>query len=100
MIRPSLILPALLVAAIGVAGVQSWRLDRTAAALDRTATALRDAERQVAAYAEAARISARVGADLAAQRDEAAKLDHDLNEGGTDAPLSDYLRDAAGRLWR
>jgi hypothetical protein len=94
MIRPAaLILPALLVAAIGAALLQSWRLDRATAALDA-------AERAVAAYQEAARISARVGADLAAQRDAATKLDHDLNTGGTDAPLSDYLRDAAGRLWR
>ena len=94
MIRPTaLILPALLVLAIGAALLQSWRLDRAKTALDV-------AERAVAAYQEAARISARVGADLAAQRETATKLDHDLNTGGTDAPLSDYLRDAAGRLWR
>lgn len=60
----------------------------------------RAAEARVAAYAEAARIRSqqdRRQADLAAA---ARALDADLDrlEGG-DAPLSDYLRSAAGRLW-
>lgn len=58
------------------------------------------AERKVAAYAEAAELRRQQDARQAQLRAEAQSLDHDLaTKEGADGPLSDYLRDAAGRLW-
>lgn len=58
------------------------------------------AEARVAAYAEAAELRRQQDARQARLRAEAQDLDHDLATGeGANAPLSDYLRDAAGRLW-
>lgn len=49
-----------------------------------------------AGYAEAERWRARELARVAAET----KLDRELQEGvGSDAPLSDYLRHGAGRVW-
>lgn len=59
------------------------------------------AEARAAAYAEAAQKTARVVAQLEAAADDAAALDRSLQEGkGADAPLSDYLRAGAGRVWQ
>lgn len=58
------------------------------------------AEARVAGYAEAARIHAGNVARLEAGRKDAAALDRHLQEGeGANAPLSDYLRRGAGRVW-
>lgn len=59
-----------------------------------------EAERKVAAYVEAAELRRQQDARQAQLRAEAQSLDHDLaTKEGADGPLSDYLRDAAGRLW-
>lgn len=59
-----------------------------------------EAESRVAAYAEAAELRRQSDARQAQLRAEAQALDHDLSTTeGADGPLSDYLRDAAGRLW-
>lgn len=79
-----------------ITGWGLWQRSRAVTALERAV----DAEAQVAGYAEAARMRATQDALLAAQRAEAAALDHDLaGMEGADAPLSDYLGAAAGRLW-
>lgn len=58
------------------------------------------AEARTAAFEEAARIHGRHVAQLEAASAEAAALDRELQEGeGADAPLSDYLRGGAGRVW-
>lgn len=83
----------MLCAALALALGQSWRLsiwrERAQAA-----------EARVSAYAEAARIRSRHDRQMAGLAAAAAALDDDLDrmEGG-DAPLSDFLRAAAGRLW-
>lgn len=57
---------------------------------------LADASAALAGEREAARFRLRLGA--AAQ--DAVTLDYQLQQGsGADAPLSDYLRGAAGRVW-
>lgn len=59
------------------------------------------AEARAVAYAEAAQKTARVLAQIKAVADDAAALDQSLQEGeGADAPLSDYLRVGAGRVWQ
>ncbi len=82
-----------LCAALALALAQSWRL---ALWRDRAQTA----EARVSAYAEAARVRSQHERRHAALAAAAQALDHELNrmEGG-DAPLSDFLRAAAGRLW-
>jgi hypothetical protein len=58
---------------------------------------LAEASAALAGEREAARFRLRLGA--AAQ--EAVTLDYQLQQGsGADAPLSDYLRGAAGRVWK
>lgn len=87
------ILIGLFVTAALLAGVQSWRFGQ---ALDRALAA----EAQVSAYAEAARIRADQDRRQARLREEAASLDQELQSmEGSDGTLSDYLRDAARRLW-
>lgn len=77
-----------------LAGLQSWRLSKWQGRAET-------AEARVSGFEVAARIRAeqdRIQADLRADADQ---LDHDLStQEGADAPLSDYLRDAAGRLWQ
>jgi hypothetical protein len=58
------------------------------------------AEDKIGGFEDAARIRRQSDREQARLREEAAQLDDylDAKEGG-DAPLSDYLSDAAGRLW-
>lgn len=73
--------------------VQTWRLSSAQEARDR-------AELRAQGFEEAARIHARHVQRAEAERIEAAALDRELQEGvGADAPLSDYLRRGAGRVW-
>lgn len=73
--------------------LQSWRLSQAETRLDA-------AEAKVAAYTEAAQIRAKQDADLAQLRRTAAEVDTYLSTaGGGDVPLSDYLSDAARKLW-
>lgn len=85
----------LAVAVLGAALVaQSWRLSRAA-------DDLAAAREKVAAYQEAARIMSAHVARQDAARAAGAAVDRELQEGvGADAPLSDYLRFGAGRVWR
>ncbi|MFE3836951.1 hypothetical protein [Pseudogemmobacter sonorensis] len=79
--------------ATAVAAVQTWRVERTQARAEA-------AEAMVSAYEEAARMRRDQDARQAALRAEAQAMDHELAQGeGADAPLSDYLSGAAGRLW-
>lgn len=79
-----------------VAGWGAWQRSRAVSAEVRAEAA----EALVAGYAEAARMRAVQDTRLAQLRDDAAALDRDLQEReGADAPLSDYMRDAADRLW-
>lgn len=89
-----LIIAAGVVLALAViATAQTWWLSRWQ---DRAATA----QAQVAGYAEAARIRAESDRRQLALRVAAARLDHDLSmREGADAPLSEYLRDSADRVW-
>lgn len=58
-------------------------------------------EALVDGYQQTARMRAVQDAHLAVQRADAAALDHELEtQEGADAPLSDYLDAAAGRLWK
>lgn len=83
---------ALVLAAVLVGGT-SW------AAWHYRGRAL-EAEGRAAAYAEAAELRRQQDARQAQLRAEAQALDHDLaTKEGANGPLSDYLRDAAGRLW-
>ena len=61
---------------------------------------LDSAEATIGGFEEAVRIRRQSDQEQARLRAEAAQLDDylDAKEGG-DAPLSDYLSDAAGRLW-
>ncbi len=61
---------------------------------------LDSAEAKIGGFEEAARIRRQSDQEQARLREEAAQIDDylDAKEGG-DAPLSDYLSDAAGRLW-
>jgi hypothetical protein len=61
---------------------------------------LDSAEAKIDGFEEAARIRRLSDQEQARLREEAAQIDDylDAQEGG-DAPLSDYLSDAAGRLW-
>lgn len=78
---------------IAIAAVQTWRVEALR-------TRAENAEAQVSAYAEAARMRADQDRRQDQLRREAAELDHDLaTQEGADAPLSDYLSGAAGRLW-
>ncbi|WP_112312482.1 hypothetical protein [Pseudogemmobacter bohemicus] len=87
------ILAAVALLAALAAGVQSWRLDL---ARDRAEAA----EAKVSAYAEAARMRADQDRRQEALRREAVALDQELSTmEGADGALSDYLRDAARRLW-
>lgn len=90
------LLPGLLAALLAVGGWGWWQ-HRRAVALEARADA---AEALVQGYAEAAKMRAVQDAQQAALRADAAALDRDLEtmEGG-DAPLSDYLSGAAGKLW-
>ena len=86
MIRAGL---AVLVLALVVGGWQSWRLSTARADLAQAKAAL-------SGYQEAERWR------MAEDRRRAAQsaLDLDLQQGaGSDAPLSDYLRGGAGRVW-
>lgn len=90
------LLPAALALALALGGWGWWQHQRARAATARAEAA----EALVAGYTEAARMRAAQDAVLAAQRAEAAALDHDLSRmEGADAPLSDYLGRAADRLW-
>lgn len=92
MTRTLLAIGVMLVLALG----GWWEHQRARAATARAEAA----EALVAGYTEAARMRAAQDAVLAAQRAEAAALDHDLSRmEGADAPLSDYLGRAADRLW-
>jgi hypothetical protein len=92
-----------------VSGVQGWlegRDDATRAAAEaEAALADRDAriaalEAELAARAEAAAVLRAHNRRLESLAAERAGLIRDLQSmEGADAPLSDYLRDAAGRLW-
>lgn len=88
---------ALLIALLALAllaGLQTWRLSGWKT---RAATA----EAMAAGYARTAELRAESDRRQQALREAATRLDHDLSMGeGADAPLSDYLRDAAGRLWQ
>nr|WP_319250518.1 hypothetical protein [uncultured Celeribacter sp.] len=80
---------AALVTVIALGGWSWWLRGRNA-----------DLSAQVRGYEEAARIRKRSDEEQARLRRQAAEVDTylDTREGG-DAPLSDYLSDAAGRLW-
>lgn len=93
-IRPAaIVLLAIALAGAGVALLQSWRLSGWM-------TRAQTAEQRLTAWAEAARIRAEHDRRMIRLQQEAALLDHQLaKEEGGDVPLSDYLRDAAGRLW-
>lgn len=93
MSRIALVAVVALVAAAALVLILRGQLEAARADLD-------EARARVAAFEEAARIHARHVASLQAARDEAAALDRELAEGeGADAPLSDYLRRGAGRVW-
>jgi len=83
---------ALLLALLALAGVSLWGWSAN--------TRLTAAEALVRGYAEAVELRRRQDANTARLAAAAARLDTDLDtmEGG-DAPLSDYLVGAAGRLW-
>ena len=85
-----------LVAALILGGWGLWQQRRAVAAMSRAEAA----ESLVSGYKEAAQMRAVQDAHQARLRSDATALDHDLNtmEGG-DAPLSDYLSGAAGKLW-
>lgn len=69
-------------------------------ALQEARADLKAAQARVVAFEKAAQIHAGHVARLQAAADDAAALDRELAEGeGADAPLSDYLRRGAGRLW-
>lgn len=85
-----------LLAALGLGGL-SWHLQSRNA---RLSAALSAAEAQVASYARTAEIHAAHIKRMAAEAEAWAAIDHDLKSmEGRDAPLSDHLRRAAGRLW-
>ncbi len=68
--------------------------------LDRVQAVARDQAAEIEGYREAAKIHAA----YAARRDELARQNADLarelaDMDGRDAPLSDHLRAAAGRVW-
>ncbi len=91
--RLTLALAALLAAC---AGWGLWQRHMMQEALAR-ATA---AEAQVAGYAEAAQVLADERARLARLAEDAAAQDRALQDmEGADAPRSDYLGAASGRLW-
>jgi len=80
---------ALVAAVCLVLGFQWVELRAARADLDR-------AEARAAGFEEAARWQAQE----ARRRENAAALDQEFKEGvGADAPLSDYLRRGAGRVW-
>ena len=90
MTRALLILAAICAA---LAAGQTWRVAR----LTERAEA---AEARASGYAEAIRLRREQDQRLATLRAETETMDQDLAaREGTDAPLSDYLADAAGRLW-
>lgn len=87
------ILAVLVLVALAIAGVQSWRLSRTS-------DDLAAAQAKVSAYAEAAQIRKQQDADLDRLRKDAATLDDDLSTAkGGDNALSPYFADAARKLW-
>lgn len=83
---------AVIVLAVAL-GFQTWRLNG--------AQADRDAALMIVAAHERAAEALRVEVvRMERERVEAATLDRELQEGvGADAPLSDYLRHSAGRVW-
>ncbi len=86
MIRAALVLAALALVFAGWTGLQ----------LRGARAELVEARARLAGYAEAERWRARELARVTAET----KLDRELQEGvGSDAPLSDYLRHGAGRVW-
>lgn len=90
---------ALLAAAALLATITGWGVWQRSRAVSAEVRA-EAAEALVAGYAEAARMRAVQDTRLAQLRNDAAALDRDLQEReGADAPLSDYLGTAAGRLW-
>lgn len=80
---------AALLACLGLGGWAWWLKGRND-----------DLSAAVSGYEEAARIRRKSDEEQARLKDEAAQIDTylDTQEGG-DAPLSDYLSDAAQRLW-
>ncbi|AJE46007.1 hypothetical protein [Celeribacter indicus] len=83
--------------AAALLGLWGWAQATRAKALEAR---LEAAEAAIAGYEEAARIRRKTDRVLEQLRGEAAQLDTylDTMEGG-DAPLSDFLSDAARRLW-
>ncbi len=77
---------------LGVFGLTAWQWHR----LDTLRANLTSARAQIEGYKELDKF--RLKQQAAAL--EAAALDQELSEGvGGDAPLSDYMRRAAGRVW-
>jgi hypothetical protein len=89
-----ILFPALLfLASLSYGLWQQGRADRATARADA-------AESLSQGYQEAAAMRAKQDAAQAILRADAAVLDRDLESmEGADAPLSDYLGTAAGRLW-
>ena len=87
------ILAVLVLVALAIAGVQSWRLSRAS-------DSLAAAQAKVSAYAEAAQIRKQQDADLDRLRSDAAGRDDQLSTAkGGDNALSPYLAGAALVLW-
>ena len=90
-----ILLPALLVLSALSYGL--WQQNRA----DRATARAEAAEALSQGYQETAAMRAKQDAAQAILRVNAAALDRDLEAmEGADAPLSDYLDHAAGRLWR
>lgn len=84
---------AVIIALVFLVAVQTWRL--SGAIEERDAAQLEAARLVVTERTRRATV-----AKLEAAQLEAARLDRELQEGvGADAPLSDYLRRGAGRVW-
>jgi hypothetical protein len=79
--------------AAGALAFQTWRVNnllRENAALESTVEGYKEAARIYAQYAESRRL----------QLEDAAATERDLMEmEGRNEPLSDHLRNAAGRVW-
>ena len=85
---------ALMVVSLGFWADFNYRKARSATARAESA------EAQVQGYKEAAKIHAKYLIDVRAANVAWDELTNEvLNMDGKDAPLSDYLRDAAGRVW-
>lgn len=98
MMKPWAIIAALLLA-LG-AGVQTYRLQGAHADLAAQARELADKEAIIADNAQAAAVHRAWIDRLDGMQTDQAALQRDLQlMEGRDAPLSDHLRAAAGRLW-